>query len=105
MGSLIDSLIEVTLDVIFSPGLWLGVIAALGAGVIFHIAAGGGWRLLWRDLLAALVGFAVGQIIGLLTGNTWLRVGQVHLLYGAAFAIIAAFAHRVLLVGPPKRRR
>lgn len=81
--------LEKLLDVALAPGLWLSALFALIYGLLFSVWRWDGWRQLGRDVLAALLGFAAGQLAGTLIGLNWLRVGQVQLLWGTAGAVAA----------------
>ena len=78
--------LEMALDIVLSPGLWLSVLLALIYSLLFSA-----WR--WaagassRDVLAGLLGFAAGQLIGTLVGFDLGRIGQVQLLLGTAGAV------------------
>jgi uncharacterized membrane protein YjjP (DUF1212 family) len=74
--------IEAALDVLLSPALWLSVGLGLACGLLFHIWRGGGWRWLLADLLAGVVGFAVGQVVGTLLNLDRLLIGQVQTVPG-----------------------
>jgi uncharacterized membrane protein YeaQ/YmgE (transglycosylase-associated protein family) len=73
---------ELALDVVLSPGLWLSVLLAAIYSLLFSIWRWLGWGQLGRDVLAGLLGFAVGQLIGTLVGFDLGRIGQVQLLLG-----------------------
>ncbi len=88
--------LEKMLDVALAPGLWLSVLLALIYGLLFSAWRWGGWRQLARDMLAALLGFAAGQLAGTLMGLNWLRVGQVQLLWGTAGAVVVLALGRKL---------
>jgi hypothetical protein len=76
--------LDLALDVALSPGLWLSVLLALIYSLLFSIWRWSGWGQLGRDVLAGLLGFAVGQLIGTLVGFDLGRIGQVQLLLGTA---------------------
>jgi len=78
---------DLALDVVLSPGLWLSVLLALIYSLLFSAWRWAGWGQLGRDVLAGLLGFAVGQLIGTLAGFDWGRIGQVQLLLGTAGAV------------------
>ena len=81
--------LEKLLDVALSPGLWLSVLLVLIYSLLFSAWRWGGWRQLARDVLAALLGFGAGQLAGTLMGLSWLKVGQVQLLWGTILAVAA----------------
>jgi hypothetical protein len=84
------------LDVLLSPGLWLSVLLVLIYSLLLSAWRWGGWRQLGRDVLAGLLGFAVGQLIGTLAGFQWGRIGQVQLLLGTAGAVAALAVGRMI---------
>lgn len=81
--------LEKMLNVALSPGLWLSVLLALIYSLLFSAWRWAGWRQLARDFLVALLGFGAGQLVGTLLGLSWLKVGQVQLLWGTAGAVAA----------------
>jgi hypothetical protein len=78
---------DLALDVVLSPGLWLSVLLALIYSLLFSAWRWAGWGQLGRDVLAGLLGFAAGQLIGTLASFNWGRIGQVQLLLGTAGAV------------------
>ena len=88
--------LDLVLDIALSPALWLSVGLALVYSVLFYGWLGGGWRQLARDLVAGLVGFGVGQVIGTLLRTSWLQLGQVQLLWGTLGTVIALLLGRRL---------
>ncbi len=81
--------VEPLLDFVLSPMVWLSVSLALLYSALFYGWKGGGLRQLARDLLAGLVGFAIGQAIGSWRNWDLLMIGQVQLLAGTVGAILA----------------
>ena len=79
--------VDLALDVMLSPGLWLSVLLALIYSLLFSAWRWAGWGQLGRDVLVGLLGFAVGQLIGTLVGFDLGRIGQVQLLLGTAGAV------------------
>lgn len=71
---------------LLSPAL--AVILALSViyGALFHLWKGRNWSDLGRALIAAFLGFGVGQLIGVLMQLNVLKVGQVHVIEGTIFA-------------------
>ncbi len=61
--------LDTVLDVLLSPGLWLSVMLVLIYSLLFSAWRWGGWRQLGRDVLAGLLGFAIGQLIGTLRSS------------------------------------
>ena len=87
---------DLALDVVLSPGLWLSVLLALIYSLLFSVWRWAGWGQLGRDVLAGLLGFAAGQLIGTLVGFDWGRIGQVQLLFGTAGAVASLAVGRAL---------
>lgn len=88
--------LDVLLDVVLSPTLWLAVLLALVYSTLFTFWHGAGWRTWGRDALAGLAGFGVGQILGLLLDAHWLRIGDVQLLWGTLASVAALVLGRWL---------
>ena len=84
-----QSLIDAVLDVVLSPALWLCVVFGVIYSLLFTLWRGGGFRQLLRDLVAGILGFGVGQVIASVLHLPTLRVGEVHLLWGSLFAVLA----------------
>lgn len=87
-------LIDRALDIALSPALWLCVLFGLIYGLLFTLWRGGGFRQLPRDLAAALLGFGLGQLLASSLHLPTLLVGEVHLLWGSFFAVLALLAGR-----------
>jgi hypothetical protein len=92
--------LDLALDVVLSPGLWLSVLLALIYSLLFSAWRWGGWRQVVRDMLTGLLGFAAGQLIGTLVGFDWGRIGQVQLLLGTAGAVAALALGRTIWRAP-----
>jgi hypothetical protein len=88
--------LDAGLDVLLSPGLWLSVLLVLIYSLLFSAWRWGGWRQLGCDVLAGLLGFAVGQLISTLGGFNWLHIGQVQLLLGTIGAVTALAVGRMI---------
>ena len=91
---------DLLLDVVLSPGLWLGAVLAFSYGLLVYGWRGGGLRQLGRYVLAGLAGFALGQIAGMMLEVGWLRLGQTQVLMGTmgsavALSIVLFFNRRV----------
>jgi len=87
---------DLVLDIALAPVLWLSIALALAYGVLFYGWRGGGWRQLGRDLAAGLIGFGLGQAVGMLAGTSWLMIGQVQLLWGTLGALLGLVLRRRL---------
>lgn len=85
-------------DILLAPALWLGLVLALTYSVFFALWRGGGWRQLPRHILAGILGFGFGQTLGALMESNWLRVGEVHVLWGTLGAMLA------LWLGQPRAK-
>lgn len=81
-----------------SPSLVFSALLSTACGLIFHILRGGNLIRLFVLLIAAWIGFAIGQLIGSLTDWPLLRVGEVYVLHGLIGSIIA-----MILTGWPAR--
>jgi hypothetical protein len=90
MGALTDSV----LDVVLSPTLWMCVLFGVVYAVLFSIWRGGGPRQWLHDIIAGVLGFALGQLTATLFHLPTLMVGQVHLLWGSLFAVLALLVGR-----------
>jgi hypothetical protein len=88
--------LDTLMDVLLSHGLWLSALLVLIYALLFSAWRWGGWRQLGRDVLAGLLGFAAGQLIGTLGGLNWLRIGQVHLFLGTLGAVLALAGGRTI---------
>jgi hypothetical protein len=88
--------VDLALDVVFSPGLWLSVLLAVIYSLLFSTWRWAGWGQLGRDVLAGLLGFAAGQLTGTLVGFDWGCIGQVQLLFGTAGAVASLAVGRAL---------
>lgn len=86
---------DLALDVALSPGLWLSILLAVIYSLLFSAWRWAGWGQLGRDVLAGLLGFAVGQLIGTLAGFDLGRIGQVQLLLGTAGAVAMLAVGRI----------
>ncbi len=83
------------------PAFTLAFILATLYGALFHLLAGGDARRLALYLITAWAGFALGQIIGTVTGIQMLAVGVLNLLS----ASVACWLGLVLVWALLRRRR
>jgi len=74
------------------PAAAMIVLLATIYGALFHLWKGKTWSDLGRSIIAAILGFTVGQILALLFHLTIMRLGQVHLIEGSLFAWLFMFA-------------
>lgn len=65
-----------------TPSLLLSVLLALLWATLWFAWQGGGWRGWVIDVLAALLGFAAGQLLGTLLRTPLPAVGEVHAVEG-----------------------
>ncbi len=73
---------------LLSPGLVLSIIISTACGAAFHALRGEGYgKLLWY-LLAAWVGFALGQGVAWLANWQFAMMGQVHLVEGVLGSLV-----------------
>jgi len=89
------------LDILLSPALLLSLVVALIYAALFHLWQGRTLRDLGIFILAAVLGFAVGQGVGrwvYVPLLEWQRVGQVHVLVASLFSWLALFIAKRLKV-------
>lgn len=67
---------------LISPSLILAASIASIYAVLYNLWRGGALRDLVFYLLAAWVGFGLGQFAGWLIGLNWLMIGSLHILEG-----------------------
>ena len=96
-------MIETALDIVFSPAVWLTLGLGLSCGLLAFLLRGGSGHQLIGDLMAGMVGFSTGQLLGLLLGLDWLLIGQVRPVPGLVIAILALALRRWLAGGTPLR--
>ncbi|MBL8154243.1 MAG: hypothetical protein JNM70_08675 [Anaerolineae bacterium] len=71
-----------------APTLVFGFILATLLGAVFHLIMGGDVRRLALFLLAGWIGFAIGQLIGVIADIDLLRVGTLRAFSAGLGAII-----------------
>lgn len=71
-----------------APALVLGVTLASVYALLFHLWKGKGWRDLLFMWLAAIVGFASGQLVGQLWGFVPWTLGQIHIIEATLLALV-----------------
>ena len=94
MQGLTAAVPDIVYDALLSPGLWLSVALALSYGAAIYGWRGGGAWELGRDLLAALVGFAAGQVTGVLLEVHWLQIGEVQIVMATLGSLLALLLRR-----------
>lgn len=73
------------------PSMMLGLVAALLIGAVFHLFLNGGlWRLILY-LVLSVVGFSIGQLVGLWRNWILFPVGTLNLGMGIAGSLIILF--------------
>lgn len=80
-----------------TPALVLSALISTAAGLIYHLVRGGGVQRILLFVIAAWIGFAVGQLIGSLLHSQLLVIGEVHVLEGLIGSLIA-----LILAGGPE---
>lgn len=73
---------------LISPGLALSILISTACGAAFHAWRGEGYGRLVRYLLAAWLGFALGQLVGWLGGWEIGLIGHVHVAEGVAGSLL-----------------
>jgi hypothetical protein len=86
-----------------SPAVTFAFILATIYGVVFHLIVGGDVRRLALYLLAGWLGFALGQISGVMLEVDMLRIGSLRTLSATAGAWTALLVARMFLIRPLRR--
>ncbi len=86
-----------------SPAVTIAFILATIYGVVFHLIVGGDVRRLALYLLAGWLGFALGQISGVMLEVDMLRIGSLRTLSATAGAWTALLVARMFLIRPLRR--
>jgi hypothetical protein len=89
-------LIDGVMDIVLSPALWLSVLVAVVCSVLFYGWRGGGARQLGRDVVAGLLGFGAGQLVGAYLQLDLPRLGEVQVAAGIAGAVATLFIGRLI---------
>lgn len=71
------------------PSLILSTVLAVLLATLWYVWRGGGLRVWVVDVLAALLGFGAGQLVGWWLNLPLPSVGQVRVIEGALFALLA----------------
>ena len=77
-----------------SPALLLGLLLSTAYAALFHFWGGRNLRDLLIYWLAAVIGFAAGQAIGVLAQISWLQIGQLYVFTGTIGALAALVVAR-----------
>jgi len=80
------------------PALLLSVLLSVAYAGLLHLWKGRSLRDLLLYLVASALGFAVGQLLGLLLQIPLPRIGQVHVVEASIFAWAALIGVRELTV-------
>lgn len=75
----------------YFPGIALSILFALLIGFIFHFWKGGGIFRLLFILGLSMLGFGMGQWLGLALNSNFLRVGWVYLGFGILGSTLFSF--------------
>ncbi len=89
-----QALLDLALDVVLSPALWMCVLFGAVYAVLFTLWRGGKVGQFLRDLTVGVLGFGLGQVLATLVRVPTVRVGEVHLLWGSLFAVLALLVGR-----------
>lgn len=100
-GGCLFVLLEVALP---TPSVTFAFMIATMLGAGFHLLVGGDVRRLALYLLAAWMGFALGQVTGSLLGIGILKVGVLRLLPAITGALLVMFGSHTLVVRPALRK-
>jgi hypothetical protein len=74
----------------FSPSFTFGLLLGALCGGVVHLIFGGGGRSLLLYVVAAWVGFAIGQPVGKMMGIHFAVVGLTNVLTGVVGALLTA---------------
>lgn len=86
-----------------SPSVTFAFILATIYGALFHVIFGGDVRRMALYLLAGWLGFALGQISGVLLGVEVFRIGGLRVLSATVGAWLALFVARLFMTRPVRR--
>jgi hypothetical protein len=76
------------------PALVLGVLLVVGYAALLHLWGGRSLQELFLYLASAAIGFAVGQLVGMLLQMPLPRIGQIHVVEASIFAWLALLGAR-----------
>ena len=88
-----------------SPSIVFSFILATLYGAAFHVISGGDARRLALFLLAAWLGFALGQTCGETCGGTLMDIGPLHVVPATIGAWLGLVVARLLTRQPPRSAR
>jgi hypothetical protein len=81
---------------IIPPFVLYGFLLASVIGMAFFILSGSGWWQLLAYWFAAVVGFAVGQWLGMTLGINLYPFGQLNTIEGSVMSLVALIAARTI---------
>lgn len=84
------------MNALLPPVLLLAVLLVVAYASLFHLWTGRTLRDLPIYLLAASLGFVVGQIVGGLTELPWLQIGRLHVIEASIGAWLALVIVRIV---------
>ncbi|MCY3836331.1 MAG: hypothetical protein OXF83_07870 [Anaerolineaceae bacterium] len=90
---------------LLTPATLLGFLIATFWGAAFHFVLGGGYRRLFRFLLAGWLGFALGQSIGQLLENEIWVIGTLQVFPASLGAFVILFDTALRTAGHRTRVR
>ena len=102
MTGLMHAIDSVT-DVFLSPALWLSALIAVICSMLFYAWRGGGARQFGRDVVAGLLGFGAGQLVGYSLQLDLPRLGEIQVAEGIAGAALALFIGRLIWRSTPRQ--
>lgn len=79
-----------------SPSLVFSALLSTFLGLVFHLLRGGSIARLLLILIAAWIGFGLGQLLGSVLGWSLARIGDVYVLHG----LIGSLAAMILASAP-----
>jgi hypothetical protein len=75
----------------YIPGITISLLFALLIGFIFHFWKGGGILRLFFILVFSVIGFGIGQWVGVSMDSNFLKIGWVFLGFGVLGSILFSF--------------
>lgn len=82
--------------VLLSPPLVLGLLLSIGYASLYHLWGGRSVRDLLLYLVAAGLGFILGQTVGVLAGGEFGQIGQIQMIEASIGAWLALICVRLL---------
>lgn len=86
-----------------APSLLLSLLLSVAYASLFHLWRGRGLRDYLIYLIAAIVGFGAGQLMGALIRLPMLQIGEVHMIEATVGALLG-LTIGAFIVGPAKRK-